>query len=129
MTPAELVENFSFLDNWEEKYSYLIDLEKTLPFFPEDAKNDINKVSGCQSQVWLTHLEKEGRHFFAAHSDAVIVRGLAAVLLILVNGKTTAEIQQIDFAAFMTTLGLEEHLSPTRRNGFFAMIGRIRSFL
>lgn len=126
MTPEELFENFSFLTEWEDKYRYLIEMGDNLPPFPESDKNDTNKVDGCMSQVWFTHRTENGRYYFNATSDAHIVRGLEAVLLTLVNGKTADEIQNMDIAKSFTNLGLEEHISPTRRNGFFAMIGRIK---
>ena len=125
MTPEELFENFSYLSDWEDRYRYLIEMGDTLPPFPDSDKTDNNKVEGCQSQVWLTFSKQGNRYFFNATSDAHIVRGLEAVLLTFVNGKTAQEIQEIDFATSFKRLGLEEHLSPTRRNGFFAMIGRI----
>jgi cysteine desulfuration protein SufE len=126
MTPEELFENFSFLTEWEDKYRYLIEMGDNLPPFSETDKNDTNKVDGCMSQVWFTHRIENGQYYFNATSDAHIVRGLEAVLLTLINGKTADEIQNMDIAKCFTDLGLEEHISPTRRNGFFAMIGRIK---
>lgn len=126
MTQNELLENFSYLSDWEDKYRYLIELGDSLPPFDETDKTPQNKVDGCMSQVWFTHTTQNNRHFFNASSDAHIVRGLEAVLLGLINGKTTAEIQNIDILAFFEQLGLQEHLSPTRRNGFFAMVERIK---
>ena len=127
MTPEELFENFAYLTDWEDKYRYLIELGDHLPPFAESDKTEANKVNGCMSQVWFTcHLENN-QYFFNATSDAHIVRGLEAILLILVNGKTAKEIQQLDIAQCFRELGLEEHISPTRRNGFFAMIGRIKA--
>ncbi len=126
MTPEELFENFSFLTEWEDKYRYLIEMGDNLPPFSETDKNDINKVDGCMSQVWFTHQIENERYYFNATSDAHIVRGLEAVLLTLINGKRAEEIQNMDIAKCFTDLGLEEHISPTRRNGFFAMIGRIK---
>ena len=125
MTPDELFENFSYLSDWEDRYRYLIEMGDSLPPFPDADKTDAHKVEGCQSQVWLTSLKQGDKYFFNATSDAHIVRGLEAILLIFVNGKTAEEIQQFDFTDAFKRLGLEEHLSPTRRNGFFAMIGRI----
>ncbi len=126
MTLTELLDNFSFLIDWEDKYRYLIELGDNLPLFPETSKTDDNKVDGCQSQVWMT-AEKEGDTYtFHATSDAHIVRGLIAVLLTLVNGKTATEILALDIPSIFRELGLEDHLSPTRRNGFFAMTERIR---
>ena len=125
MTAEELIENFSYLTDWEDKYRYLIELGEQMPDFPESDKTDANKVQGCQSQVWITSSKKGDKYEFKATSDAIIVRGLEAILLTFVNGKTAQEIQQFDFQGAFQKLGLEEHLSPTRRNGFFSMIGRI----
>ena len=126
MTPTELFENFSYLSDWEDKYRYLIELGDNLPPFDEADKTDANKVEGCMSQVWFVYRKDGDKYVFNATSDAHIVRGLEAVLLTLVNGKTATEIQALDLAADFRRLGLEEHISPTRRNGFFAMIERIR---
>lgn len=126
MTPEELFENFSYLTEWEDKYRYLIELGDALPQFPDAEKTDTNKVEGCQSQVWFIFQKQGDKYYFNATSDAHIVRGLEAVLLTLVNGRTASEIQALDLNEAFMRLGLEEHLSPTRRNGFFAMIGRIK---
>ena len=129
MDQTELIENFSYLDDWEERYKYLIELGETLPPFNEQDKTPQNKVEGCMSSVWFVHKEEDGKHIFNATSDAHIVRGLEAVLLILINNKTSEEIKQINILEIFEQLGLKDHLSPTRRNGFFAMIERISSFL
>ena len=126
MTPEELLENFSYLDNWEDKYKYLIELGDVLPPFADSDKTEANKVEGCMSQVWFTYKKENDRYIFNATSDAHIVRGLEVVLLTLINGKTGPEIQNTDILSAFRQLGLEEHLSPTRRNGFYAMIGRIK---
>ena len=126
MTPDELFENFSYLTEWEDKYRYLIELGDALPQFPDSDKTDSNKVEGCQSQVWFTVQKQGDKYYFNATSDAHIVRGLEAILLTLVNGKTASEIKSLDLNEAFLRLGLGEHLSPTRRNGFFAMIGRIK---
>ena len=126
MTPDELFENFSYLTEWEEKYRDLIELGDSLPPFPDSDKTDEHKVEGCQSQVWFTMQKQGDKYYFNATSDAHIVRGLEAVLITLVNGKTAVEIKALDLNEAFSRLGLEEHLSPTRRNGFFAMIGRIK---
>ena len=127
MTPEELFDNFSYLTEWEDKYRYLIELGDELPPFSADDKNDMNKVEGCMSQVWFVYHKENDKYYFNATSDAHIVRGLEAILLILVNGKTAQEIQALNIENDFVKLGLEEHLSPTRRNGFFAMIERIKS--
>ena len=126
MTEAELVENFGLLSDWEDKYAYLIELGQGLAAFPEADKTEANKVQGCQSQVWLTARQEGGKYFFNATSDALIVRGLEAVLLTLVNGKTAEEIQAADIQGTFEKLGLSEHLSAIRRNGFAALIQRIK---
>ena len=126
MTPEELIENFSYLTDWEDKYRYLIELGEEMPEFPESEKTDKNKVLGCQSQVWIIYSKKGNKYEFRATSDAIIVRGLEAVLLTFVNGKTAKEIQSLNLEELFKRLGLEDNLSPTRRNGFISMIGRIR---
>ena len=126
MTPAELMENFSYLSDWEDKYRYLIELGEQLPPMPDSEKTPTNKVEGCMSQVWISHTEQNGKHLFKMDSDAHIVRGLEAVLWILVNDKTTDEIQAINIEGIFNELGLSEHLSPTRRNGFAGMVARIK---
>ena len=127
MTPEELIENFSYLTDWEDKYRYLIELGEGMPEFPDSEKVDKNKVLGCQSQVWIIYSKKGDKYDFKATSDAIIVRGLQAVLLTLVNGKTAEEIQSLKLEEVFKQLGLEENLSPTRRNGFISMIDRIRA--
>ena len=125
MTPEELIENFSYLTDWEDKYRYLIELGEKMPEFPESEKKDVNKVLGCQSQVWMIYSKKDNKFYFNATSDAIIVRGLQAILLTFVNGKTADEIQSLNLDQLFKKLGLEENLSPTRRNGFISMINRI----
>ena len=127
MDTSELIENFSFLEDWEDRYGYLIELGKELPPLAETDKNDQTKVEGCMSQVWLKTKIDGDVLTFDGESDAHIVRGLIAVLRIILSGKTKKEIQQTDVEAIFRQLGLESHLSPTRRNGFFAMVERIRS--
>ena len=127
MTLEELTENFSYLADWEDKYRYLIELGETLEDFPKEALTEANKVEGCQSQVWIVHYVQDDHHYFKATSDAHIVRGLEAVLLTFVNGLTSEEIQKLDIQSLFKKMGLEEHLSPSRRNGFVAMTNRILS--
>lgn len=126
MTERELLENFSCLTDWEDKYRYLIELGDALPAFPEADKTPAHAVPGCQSRVWMTHRRRGDRHFFNIAGDAHIVRGLAAILLVLVDGRTVAEIQSVDFDAAFRRLGLLEHLSPTRRNGFASLVQRVQ---
>ena len=127
MDTAELIENFSFLENWEDRYAYLIELGNALPPMDSADKNDQTKVDGCMSQVWLKTDIKDNVLTFVGESDAHIVRGLIAVLRIILSGKTKEEIRQTDVESVFKQLGLESHLSPTRRNGLFAMEDRIQS--
>ena len=107
----------------------MIELGEKLRDFPEEDKTDANQVMGCQAQVWITHRVEDGKHYFNATSDSHIVRGLEAILLTFVNGKTAEEIQALDMMAVFKKLGLEEHLSPSRRNGFLAMSNKIFSLI
>lgn len=128
---TELVENFELFDDWEDRYRYIIDLGRKLPPFPEDLKTDVTKVRGCMSQVWMVpgHSGRNQNKFaFAADSDAHIVKGLIAVLGVLFSGKTRAEIAAIDPEAAFKKLGLDQHLSPTRRNGLVSMVGKIKGY-
>lgn len=128
----ELKETFGFLDDWEERYAYIIDLGKGLPPMDEALKTEATKVRGCTSQVWMVGHERtdgEGRVCLdlAADSDAHIVRGLIRILLMLYSGRPKAEIAAIDAEGFLHELGLDRHLSPSRRNGLFSMVERIRA--
>lgn len=127
MDTAELIENFSFLDNWEDRYAYLIELGRDMPALNEADKNDQNKVEGCMSRVWLKIKIDGDVLTFDGDSDAHIVRGLIAVLRIILSGRTKREIRDTDVESIFKKLGLESHLSPTRRNGFFAMVERVES--
>ena len=135
MSFAELKENFGLFDDWEDRYRYLIDLGRKLPPFPDAEKTEANKVRGCMSQVWMVpgHPAHDGRpdlgrFAFAADSDAPIVKGLIAVLGILYSGKTPAEIAATDAEAAFGALGLDQHLSPSRRNGLVSMVEKIRTY-
>ena len=126
---AEIVDNFEVFDDWEDRYGYLIALGAKLPPMPENLKTEATKVQGCVSQVWMVPgWDAEGRLTLMADSDAQIVRGLIAILLAIFTGKTRAEIQSLDVAAIFGKLGLDQHLSPNRRNGFFSMVERVKSF-
>ena len=126
MTIEEIKEAFSFLDDWESRYSYLIELGENLPVFPEINKTPENKVEGCMSQVWLSAEKKGEKYLFNATSDAMIVKGLIAIVLAVYSDKTKEEIHGVDIQKVFDDLGLGTHLSPTRRNGFFAMVERIK---
>ena len=122
----ELVDEFDFLDDWEQRYRYLIDMGKALPDLPESERSDANKVKGCVSQVWLVTEPADDTLTFRADSDAHIVRGLAALLVRLYSGRTGAEILSVDARDVLARIGLSEHLSPQRSNGLASMISRIR---
>ncbi len=123
----DILEDINFFDDWEERYSYIIDLGKRLADFPKE-KTDEDIVDGCVSQVWLT-CKAEGEHLhFWGDSDAFIVKGLIAILLSLYNEQTAEDILAINAASAFQQLGLEQHISPNRRNGFFSMVGRIQLF-
>jgi len=130
MTLEKLISNFELLGDWEERYGYLIDLGKKLPGLPDAEKTEDNRVHGCQAMVWLVmepDLEHPGALRFRADSDAFIVRGLIAVLQLIFNGRTPDEILKADAKSVLGQLGLDNHLSPTRKNGLFAMVERIRT--
>ena len=123
----DIVDEFELLDDWEQRYKYLIDMGKALPDLPEDERSETNKVKGCVSQVWLVTEKPDPDHLvFRADSDAHIVRGLAALLVRLYSGRTRAEILGVDARDVLARIGLAEHLTPQRSNGLASMIGRIR---
>ncbi|TVR06706.1 MAG: SufE family protein [Salinarimonadaceae bacterium] len=126
----EILSNFELIEDWEERYRYVIELGKLMPKLPEEAYRDDNKVQGCASQVWLeTHVEPgEGGPVLTLRgdSDAHIVRGLVALMIALYSGRKADEILQIDASAIFDELGLSEHLTPQRSNGVRAMVQRIR---
>jgi cysteine desulfuration protein SufE len=131
MTIDEIYEEFDGLDNWEDRCDYLIDLGFDLPEFPDEEKTEANRVHGCQSNVWMTLARHEGNGSaveIQADSDAMIVRGLIAVLLALYSGQTPQRILEIDPREVFMRLGLDRHLSPARRNGLGGMVQRIREF-
>lgn len=125
----EIRSDFAFLDDWEERYRYLIELGDSLPEFPEAARDEAHKVPGCVSQVWLVTETDDGADpviRFRGDSDAHIVRGLVAVVLALYSGRRPAEILDIDAEAAFRELGLDQHLTPQRSNGLRSMVKRIR---
>ena len=130
VTIDEITENFSLLDDWDDRYRYVIELGRSLPPFPEEARIEVNKVQGCASQVWLTtRTQSDGARgpvmTFLADSDAHIVRGLIAILLALYSGKPSRDILSIDALALFDRLGLRENLTPQRSNGLRSMVERI----
>lgn len=123
----DIFDNFDVLDDWEDRYRYLIELGRTLDPLPEDARTPANKVQGCVSQVWLVTHWKDGRASFVCDSDAHIVRGLLAILVSVYSGRTAAEILDTDALGVFRRLQLEEHLTPQRSNGLKSFVERIRS--
>jgi cysteine desulfuration protein SufE len=128
----EIIENFTLLDQWDDRYRYVIELGRALPPLPENAHNEANKVRGCASQVWLlTHVRPNGAAgptlTFDGDSDAHIVRGLIAIVIALYSGKTAREILDIDALELFDRIGLREGLTPQRSNGLRSMIERIRA--
>ena len=126
LTPAleRLVETFEFLDDWTDRYQYLIDLGRSLPEFPEELRTEENRLHGCQSQVWIHHTLDDGQINFQAVSDSAIVSGLIALLLRVYSGRTAEEILSTR-PEFVNEIGLDSHLSPTRKNGLHAMLEAI----
>lgn len=131
MTLAEIRDDFALLDDWEDRYRYVIELGRKLPEFPEASRTDANKVRGCASQVWIaTHVDGSGgkkKLHFESDSDAHIVRGLIAILLTIYQDRSPDEILATDAQAVFAELGLAEHLTQQRSNGLASMIQRIRA--
>ena len=132
MTIDEIIENFALLDEWDDRYRYVIELGRSLASLNERDRRDANKVQGCASQVWLaTTIEPNGQGdpvlSFVGDSDAHIVRGLIAILLAVYSGRHAREILETDAVALFERLGLREHLTPQRSNGFRSMVERIKS--
>ena len=131
-TIDEIVDNFSLLDSWDDRYRYVIELGRGLEPLPESERNETNKVQGCASQVWLaTHRRPDGEGgptlSFVGDSDAHIVRGLIAILLTLYSDRPARDILATDAVEVFNQLGLREHLTPQRSNGFRSMVERIKS--
>lgn len=133
MTITDIQSDFALLDDWEDRYRYVIELGKALPPLPDSLRTDANKVRGCASQVWLaTTLEPSPagvapKLVFQGDSDALIVRGLVAILFAVYAGKTAEEILATDAQAVFASLGLKEHLTPQRSNGLASMVERIKA--
>lgn len=128
ITAEEVLDNIGFFDDWEERYRYIIDLGKSLPALPEEMKTEERFVRGCQSQVWLAqHYDAaDDRLYLAVDSDALIVRGLAAMVLAALNRKSPQQVLDYDMQDYFQQLDLLKHLSPTRGNGVQAMVEKIR---
>lgn len=131
MSIDEIIANFELLDEWDDRYRYIIELGRTLPELPDRARIEANKVQGCASQVWMeTEVRPNGPGgpvlIFRGDSDAHIVKGLIAILLALYSGQSAKDILSRDAVALFNRLGLGEHLTPQRSNGFRSMVERIR---
>ncbi|UZE95454.1 SufE family protein [Alkalimarinus alittae] len=124
----EILETFEFLDDWEDRYAFIIDLGKKLPEFPESEKIEANYVHGCQSQVWLIHHldEASGKLYLLIESDALIVRGLAAVVLAAMNAKSPSDLLAVDIEEIFEKMDLIRHVSPTRGNGLRSMVKKVQ---
>ena len=129
----QILDDFEVLDSWDDRYRYLIELGRKLAPLPDAARNDANKVQGCASQVWLVSKTKPGKNGggpvldFIGDSDAHIVKGLIAILFSLYSGQAAKKILDTDAVAIFEKLGLREHLTPQRSNGFRSMVDRIRT--
>lgn len=129
MKIEEIIDNLTFFDSWEDKYRYIIELGEGLPDLPKEFLTEEWKVKGCQSQVWLVpQKNNDNTLVFLGTSDAMIVKGLMGIVFSIYNNKTSAEIESIDVDSIFASLGLREHLSPSRRNGLEAMIEKIKHY-
>ncbi|MBR1631782.1 MAG: SufE family protein [Paludibacteraceae bacterium] len=126
-TQQQIIEDFSSVDDWMDRYSMMIDLGNALPGLEERYKTEQNLIEGCQSRVWLQADYEDGVIVFRGDSDAILVKGLVALLIQVLSGHTPDEILSADLH-FIETIGLREHLSPTRSNGLLAMIKQMRLY-
>ena len=120
-----IIDDFSMFDEWLDKYEYIIELGKKLDSFPENKKTDDRLIKGCQSRVWLDWEVKDGKLYFTADSDAIIMKGIISLLISVYSGRSAEEIAGDDFS-FLEKLGLKENLSPTRANGLESMVETIK---
>jgi cysteine desulfuration protein SufE len=126
-TQNEIVDEFSMFDDWMERYEYIIELGKGLPIIEEQYKTDDNLIKGCQSKVWVHAEEKDGKVVFSADSDAILTKGIIAVLIRAFSNQTPAAILEAN-TDFVDEIGLKEHLSATRANGLVSMIKNIKMY-
>jgi len=126
-TQGKIISEFESLENWEDKYGEIIRLGKELEEYPEEVKTDKYKLKGCQSQVWLNAKLEDGKIYFQADSDAMIVKGLISLLVKVYSGHTPDEILT-NPPEFLTKIGIDKHLSPTRKNGLSSMLKQIQMF-
>ena len=123
----EIVDEFSMFDDWLQRYEYIIDLGKKLPLIREEFKTDDNIIKGCQSKVWLKGEQNEDKIVFTADSDAILTKGIIAILIRVFSGQKSSDILNADMD-FIDEIGLKEHLSPTRANGLVSMIKNIKMY-
>ena len=123
----EIVSEFSMFDDWMERYEYIIELGKGLPLIAEEFKTDDNIIQGCQSKVWVHAEEKDGKVFFSSDSDAILTKGIIAILIRAFSNQTPANILEAN-TDFIDEIGLKEHLSATRANGLVSMIKKIKMY-
>ena len=123
----EIIEEFGLFDSWDDKYEYIIDLGKKLPPLEEKYRKDENKVKGCQSTVWLVASEKEGRIYYEADSDAIIVKGLISMLVTVMQGQPAGSILSAKLG-FIEEIGMNAHLAQTRSNGLVAMVKQMKNY-
>lgn len=123
----EIVDEFAFLEDWEQKYEYIIDLGKELEGLPDDKKTDDNLIKGCQSKVWIDADFTDGKLNFNADSDGILPKGIVSLLVSIYSGRSTKEILDSDFE-FISEIGLQEFLSPSRANGLMAMTKQIKFY-
>lgn len=126
-TEDEIIDEFSLFDDWMSKYEYIIELGKHLPIIDAEHKTEEFKIKGCQSQVWLTAEMKDGKLHYKADSDAVITKGIIALLIRVLSGHRPEEILNADLS-FVDNIGMHEHLSPNRSNGLTAMINYMKNY-
>jgi cysteine desulfuration protein SufE len=124
---AEIIDEFSMFDDWMQRYEYIIDLGKKLPLIKEEFKTDDNIIKGCQSKVWLKGEENQENIVFTADSDAILTKGIIAILIRVFSNQKSSDILNADMD-FIDEIGLKEHLSPTRANGLVSMIKNIKMY-
>lgn len=122
-----IIEEFSIFDEWLDKYDYLIELSDTLPVIASEHRTEQYVIKGCQSRVWVDARVEDGKIFYSADSDAIITKGIIALLVRVMNGRTPQEIIDLDLY-FIDAIGLDENLSPTRSNGLVAMIKQMKMY-
>lgn len=123
----EIIDEFSMFDDWMDKYEYIIELGKDMESFPAEMRTEENLIKGCQSQVWFVAEERDGKLYFKADGDAIITKGLAALMIKVFSGQSATDIVKAELT-FIDEIGLSQHLSPTRSNGLLAMVKQIKMY-